>query len=290
MPKQILMTCLLLAVLATACQKTGTDNNTTNNQYNADSSYSLQNIAYGTDGKQVMDIYLPAHRAAATTKVFVLVHGGGWSEGDKSEFNDTYNTLKTLYPNYAIANLNYRLGTATSPGYPKQIDDIKAAIAKLKSGQFGVSNQYFMVGASAGAHLSMLYSYGFDDNKEVKAVCNVIGPADLTDPAYAYNILYAAIYVNLVGQVTYDQNPSLYAEVSPAMRVTTSSPATISFYGDQDPVVPVSQMPRLHNALSAKGVYNEFTMYAGEGHGGWNQAHTTDMINKLKAFIAAHFN
>jgi acetyl esterase/lipase len=44
------------------------------------------NIAYGSDPVQNMDIYLAAGRSAPSTKVIILIHGGAWSQGDKSDF------------------------------------------------------------------------------------------------------------------------------------------------------------------------------------------------------------
>jgi len=40
------------------------------------------NVSYGTDASQKMDIYLPAGRITTTTKVIILIHGGGWNQGD----------------------------------------------------------------------------------------------------------------------------------------------------------------------------------------------------------------
>ena len=41
------------------------------------------NVGYGTDALQKIDVYLPANRTTTTTKVIILVHGGGWSQGIK---------------------------------------------------------------------------------------------------------------------------------------------------------------------------------------------------------------
>src|SRR6476469_4528114 len=70
---------------------------------------TLLNVAYGTDTAQRMDVYLPANRATDRTKVLVLIHGGGWMGGDKSEFAAAIPVLKQKLPQYAIVNLNYRL-------------------------------------------------------------------------------------------------------------------------------------------------------------------------------------
>lgn len=37
----------------------------------------LLNVSYGAHAQQKFDLYLPAGRSAATTKVFIFIHGGG---------------------------------------------------------------------------------------------------------------------------------------------------------------------------------------------------------------------
>ncbi len=41
----------------------------------------LADLAYGSDPAQRLDVYLP--REAKAAPLLVLVHGGGWSRGDK---------------------------------------------------------------------------------------------------------------------------------------------------------------------------------------------------------------
>jgi acetyl esterase/lipase len=225
--------------------------------------------------------------AQTISKVFVLIHGGGWSAGDKADFTYMLNSLKTYYPNHAIININYRLATQSSPAYPKQIDDIQLALSEISLSKYNVSSQFFLFGNSAGGHLSLLYSYGFDSNHHVKGICNTVGPTDFTDPNYLNNPIYAASYGTLISGGT--QNPALIEEVSPAHRVTTLAPPTLSFYGDSDPLIPSTQMNRLHDVLDSLGIYNEKTMYQGAGHGTWDQAQSNDCVAKIVLFINAHF-
>jgi len=117
MKKTLCAFLLLLAI--TSCKKEETPDSDVH--YDAAQAYDLSNIAYGDDAKQKMDVYLPANRDSISTKVFVLIHGGGWSAGDKADYTSTMASFKTYYPDHAIININYRLGTVASPGYPKQV-------------------------------------------------------------------------------------------------------------------------------------------------------------------------
>ena len=42
-------------------------------------------LAYGTDPKQVLDLYLPAGEVS-NAPVFLFLHGGGFREGDKAHY------------------------------------------------------------------------------------------------------------------------------------------------------------------------------------------------------------
>ncbi len=92
-------------------------------------SSTFLNVAYGDDPKQVMDIYLPAGRSAFTTKVMLLIHGGGWSGGDKHSFVTYIDSLKNYLTDYAFVNINYRLANYSHNKFPAQENDIKAALS-----------------------------------------------------------------------------------------------------------------------------------------------------------------
>lgn len=67
-----------------------------------------KNISYGKNPSQKLDLYIPENKDSIKG-IFVLIHGGGWKAGDKS--NLTYFTFSMMekFPDYAFANINYRL-------------------------------------------------------------------------------------------------------------------------------------------------------------------------------------
>ncbi|MDP5077277.1 MAG: alpha/beta hydrolase, partial [Nonlabens sp.] len=66
------------------------------------------NVSYGIDPQQTMDMYLPANRTASTTKTVVIIHGGGWTSGDKNEVNGLVGLVQRALPDHAVINMNYR--------------------------------------------------------------------------------------------------------------------------------------------------------------------------------------
>lgn len=248
---------------------------------------TMLNVSYGSNSQQVFDLYLPANRSESSTKTLILVHGGAWIEGDKADMNYAVDIIKQFLPEYAIANVNYRLATTGNYAFPMQINDIDAIVQKLKNENYKISDNFGFIGTSAGGHLSMLYSYGHNSNNDIKMVCSIVGPTNFTDPNYINNPAWLDLYFNLTG-VHYADNPTYYEQLSPLFRATSSSVPTIMFYGNADPLIPTSQGVDLHAKLDQLGVYNEFNLYNG-GHGNWSQTDLLDANLKMIAFIQNKF-
>lgn len=252
----------------------------------------LLDVSYGSDNLQAYDIYLPEGRTERSTKVFILIHGGAWVSGDKSELNDLVSLLKTTYPDYAIVNLNYRLGALGMSPFPMQTDDITSVIndLKSKSNEYQIASDYAFIGTSAGGHLSMLYSYTLDASNDVEMVCSIVGPTNFTDSNYIDNPEYTSfvLAIQLVTGVSFINNPNYYIDLSPYHVVQEDAPPTILFYGGMDELVPTTQGVDMHNRLNELGVINSFSLYENEGHG-WDGANAIDTQNKLTVFIDQHF-
>jgi len=277
--KKLLTLPFLFLFLITGCSKSDDENTVTLK------AETLMNVSYGTDGEQKIDIYLPEGRND-NTKVVLLLHGGSWISGDKTDISSIVPIIQLQFPDYAIVNVNYRLATQNSPAFPKQIDDIKSVIQYLENNNYHISNDYAFIGFSAGAHLSMLYGYAYDTDHDVKAICDVVGPADFTDPEYTSHPLYASASQALIGTATPTQQQ--IETVSPVAHITAQSPPTISFYGGQDYLVPASQGPILKSNLDAAGVSNEFNFYPNGGHGDWDDATYQEVYGKIAQFLTTH--
>jgi acetyl esterase/lipase len=253
----------------------------------------LLDLPYGENAEQKMDLYMPMKRndSIPNSKVFILLHGGGWYAGDKSEFNSEVTFIRLMFPEYTVVNINYRLGNAASLGFPKQINDIQTAIGFLDAHaeELRISKEYALIGMSAGAHLSMLYSYQYNTNNEVKAVCSIVGPTDFSDPKYIGNVLYYTGLNYFTGYNNYKDNPELYKELSPVSHVAENSPKTILFYGDSDPLVANTQASILSKQLTKFHVYNELYQYPGAGHANWTDYQQTHVNERTVDFFKKYF-
>src|SRR5215510_3398349 len=123
---------------------------------------TMMDVSYGPNAQQKMDVYLPAQHSTTATKVMIMIHGGAWNTGDKSDFNSYVDSMKRREPTYAIININYRLANAPNL-FPAQEEDVKLAVEYIysKRSQYGISDKFVLVGGSAGAHLALLQGYKY---------------------------------------------------------------------------------------------------------------------------------
>lgn len=279
---------LLCLVIIISCQK---ENNGGNINPVAEPQQTYLNVSYGTDVSQNMDVYLPAGRSTTATKVMIMIHGGAWSSGDKTDFASYVDTLKIRLPGYAIFNINYRLATFAGNFFPTQENDVKAAFDFIvsKTAEYKISQKIVLLGASAGGHLALLQGYKYTSPVKAKAIIDFFGPTDMAD---LYNhptdpTLLPLLALLLGG--TPATNPAMYQQSSPINFVTAQSPPTIILQGGVDPLVPVSQATSLDAKLQTMSVAHQYVFYPTEGHG-WVGANLTNSFNAIQTFLAANVN
>lgn len=243
-----------------------------------------ENIQYGSDSEQVMDLYIPHQPTSKKREAFIMIHGGGWRRGDKSQL--TFFTLSMMqkFPDHIFANINYRLATSTKNGIPNQTDDIEHAVRYLEK-KLNYSPRLIVFGNSAGGHLSMMYAYHFDTQKRVKAVVNIVGPSDLSDPGFETYQDYSFVKNYLVDPKSVPTGMSATTLASPVSWIDSLSAPTLSYYGNRDRVIPLSQMRTLNAAFTQNKVLHNTYEFNG-GHLDWDKAPNDEfLIKKIEAFL-----
>jgi acetyl esterase/lipase len=283
-----LFCCILLSTTIFSCTK---DAVSTSNPGDAAVAYSQTNVGYGGEALQKMDVYLPAGRTTSTTKVMILIHGGAWSSGDKLDFAAYVDTMKRRQPGYAIFNINYRLSVSGTNTFPAQELDTKAAIEYIysKKDEYKISDKFVLLGASAGAHLSLLHAYKYPAPVKIKAVVDFFGPTDMND-MYTNAGLFQLSIFQIVG-ATPATNATLYQQSSPINFITSNSACpTIILQGDADPLVnDVRQSAPLYARLQAANVPVQYNLYPGKDHGAnWGNDTYFNAFNKIDVFLSLH--
>ena len=115
----------------------------------------IANLDYGPDPAQRLDVYVPAH---PNGNVILMVHGGGWSQGDKALGNVVDNKVAHWVAAGTIfISIDYRMLPGTDPLH--QADDVADALAwsQRHARDWGGNPRTFvLMGHSAGAHLVAL--------------------------------------------------------------------------------------------------------------------------------------
>jgi acetyl esterase/lipase len=77
--RHTIISLLFFVFLFSSCKK--------EDQKAEDVPVAMLDVSYGANAQQKMDVYLPAGRSITATKVIIMIHGGAWNSGDKTDFN-----------------------------------------------------------------------------------------------------------------------------------------------------------------------------------------------------------
>ena len=119
----------------------------------------LRDQAYGPHVRQRLDVYLPAaaQPPVRPRTVFVMVHGGAWTAGDKCCVGLLRHLARWQSQGHVVVVLNYRLVPEVTP--LQQAQDVARALAWVgaHAPDWGADPQrQVWMGHSAGAHLVAL--------------------------------------------------------------------------------------------------------------------------------------
>lgn len=228
----------------------------------------LTNVAYGQHARHKMDVALPANRSEQTP-VVVLIHGGAWMAGNKEDMKGFQDFL--LQNGIASISINYRYADA-SLHYAALMEDVHKAVSlcAANAATWGIRNTRFIIcGASAGAHLSLLYGYKYDSGGRISGIISMAGPTDLTNITmlnYAASVGLGTAIFNIVGAAYTGSQPLApqFAEASPVHQLKNIP--TLLIHGTADNVVLYSQAEILAAKLQQQTVTYKLVSLPNEGH------------------------
>jgi acetyl esterase/lipase len=268
---------------------------------------TYQDVPYATlSAAQKLDLYLPT-TGTGPFPLVIMVHGGGFMFGDKSDGGGLTGVDQLLAAGYAVASINYRLsGEAT---FPAQIYDVKAAVRFLRANaaQYNLNPDKFGAwGASAGGNLVSLLGTtcgvpelegaelgNADQSSCVQAVVDWFGPIDflkmqeqLTAAGCSASTDSANSPESRLMGAPIQTIPEKVALTNPMNFITPDDPPFFIENGTADCNIPPIQNKNFADALSAvigadKVVYISLE---GAGHGG-AQFETAENISKVISFL-----
>lgn len=240
-----------------------------------------------------IDVFLPA-AARVSRKAVLLVHGGGWRAGNKSNFYSLANLLAQR--GYAVFLPEFRLSPEAP--YPAALIDINDAIIWAKAGavEFGIdADQIAIGGESAGGNMAALVAFTSDrdlykskagTDTRVSALIDVDGILDLTTPLAlkfenaAGDASMAAIWLG--GSM--EHAPERWREASPARHVGPRSPPTLVFASGEPRFT--AGVDTVLASLRGNGIRCEHTTFEGTPHAFWLfDPYLGQIAEKIDAFL-----
>ena len=230
------------------------------------------NIRYDKYPETVLDILQPSAPALGNRPGVIVIHGGGWVEGDKESMLDRY-CLPFIRHGFVVANVEYRLAKAAPA--PAAVSDVLQAAQWFHdhAAQYKVDpNRILVTGSSAGGHLALMVgmtpaSAGLLANPgppvKIAGVIDFFGIADVADQLGGPNAReYAVQWI--------PEQPNrmeLARRISPMTYVRKGLPPILALHGDADPVVPYEQSVNLTKAIRSAGGDAELITVPGGKHG-----------------------
>ncbi len=118
----------------------------------------MPDIAYRKGGELwKLDLAMPATETEVPRPAIVIVHGGGWSSGDKRANIWARYPIEYASRGFVAISINYRL--LPDDPFPAAIADVRAAVRWLRANAatYNVDpNRIGAYGNSAGAHLALM--------------------------------------------------------------------------------------------------------------------------------------
>jgi acetyl esterase/lipase len=220
-----------------------------------------------------LDFYRPGFAKDVLEKprpCVVVIHGGGWDGGDRSQL-DGWNA-RLVARGYAVAAVSYRL--APQCVWPAQGDDVRAAIIWLKANavRLGIDpTRLVLLGRSAGGQLATAVGYGAHD-PAIRGVIALYAPHDMP---FAWSVSSPDDALNSVklmsqyfgGPPDTPERQARYASASGQLLARKDSPPTLLIHGVPDTLAWYRHSERLTARLQELGTPHYYLELPWATHG-----------------------
>lgn len=245
----------MLPALLTACS--GAD--LLNATVATDTYRRTEGIAYGSDPRQLLDVYQP-DAAPRNAPLVVFFYGGSWSSGERADYRFVGEALASKGIVAVVAD--YRLSPVFR--YPAFVQDSASAVrwAFDHAAEFGAdAKRIFVMGHSAGAYNAAMVAL---DSRWLAAVglspARLAGWIGLAGP---YDFLPIG---DAKTQVAFNW-PDTSADTQPLAYASKASPPALLLAPVNDSVVsPQRSTVAMAQRLKASGVRVESALYDGVSH------------------------
>ncbi len=236
----------------------------------------IRDVEYGQAGGErlLLDAHVP--NGTGPFPVAILVHGGGWSRGDKNGLDEPgkgADVTPWFAPlsaaNFTWFSINYR--HAPKHRWPACFEDVQTAIRWVKTHATdfkGDPSRIVLFGHSAGGHLVCLAATLADNTTRVQAVVGYAPVTDFEQELPARGGLSPSLQDlhNRPKEIT-PESLAILRETSPINHVKPGLPPFLILHGDADKTVPYQQSLNFQARLRASGVTCDLITIPGAPHG-----------------------
>jgi acetyl esterase/lipase len=217
----------------------------------------VRDIPYreGTSKQWRLDLAMPKDLAGKPRPGIVVIHGGGWLEGDKSSFVFKDRTAPANIVDFAklgfvAVTVNYRLSTEAP--FPAAVEDCKCAVRWLRAHarEYNLDAEHIGAwGNSAGGHLALLLAMAgkeaglegdgpFQDQSSlVQAAISDSGPIDMIHQARDSAV--HEVVKRFLGGPPEGERLAAYKKASPSSYIKAETPPLLLLYGVSDDQIPI---------------------------------------------------
>lgn len=211
----------------------------------------LRDLAYGSDPRQRLDVYLP--QSPRNAPVILMVHGGAWRTGDKAMSRVVDNkAARWLTRGVIFVATNYRL-LPTPP--LEQARDVARALAFAQAeaaGWGGDPAAFALMGHSAGAHLVSLLNSAPQIALELGAR-PWLGAVALDTAAMDIVATMQGRHYRFYDKA-FGSDPAQWQAGSPFQRLSREAPPLLAVCSSQRPDKPCAEIHRYAQQARSLGL------------------------------------
>ena len=240
----------------------------------------LRDRAYAGPGGPTLDAYVHPH-ARRPRVALLVVHGGSWMSGDKRSMSSVARVAAAR--GLAVFNVNYTLALPGRPGFPRQHNQLRAAVGwiRARAAQLNVDPERIgVLGTSAGGHLAALLattgSGSLAAGERVGVAVTWSAPTHLGDLGGWLGLAVG----NLIGCLTEECDGQVMA-ASPVSHVTPDDPPMLIVHSRHE-MVPVGQARALADRLTEARVRRRLHLLPGDRHG---RRYAADVLDASLRFV-----
>lgn len=267
--------------------------------------FSLEkDMAFLEEGREErMDAYLPSAEIPRPLPALLMIHGGGWRQGDKAEKRTAGICATLAQEGFAVFSINYFLNAGyrdeqnklhlTEVAWPRNLRDCRSALRFLRkeAARFGIDPARIgVMGTSAGGHLAMLLAATADEagrnpndlyadqSNAVSCAISLFGIADLQGKR---------LTPFTGAKLSASERATLEKAASPVTYLKKTTPPFFLAHGTADKVIPVEESRTLSKLLTHLGIEHRYVELPEAPHSFTLNSHG-DLLPELLPFLKKH--